>query len=387
MRRLLHIFKSTIIVICILLVGCSKNKKPQKLSFYKVAPVVHINHNSQKTKHQLLVLVHGTILPVPSFECFGSSLHDLLAKGRTLKKSWYQLYLDRLKQNSLFKYQPSGPEGLCPINETNCTLTAQITQAIFSELYEDLYPNIQLHCYVFGWNGRLSNRKRKQAAQKLYQEIIKEYNKYSPQNCSIELIGHSHGGNVILNLALAEELYKQNLVIDKTILLGTPMQSETEPFLASPIFKKVYSFYSHGDRIQKIDILSTNDDYSQRRFSAIKNTPAASKLTEIELEVGTIKPGHSDLWLYNGKSNPVYSKKLPINPLPVLVFLPKIVKELEQFKKQYHDLLIHLDTSSPNYTIHFYNKIYAKNNSKYTLPATTVAQKYFMPFLPIIAQN
>jgi hypothetical protein len=387
MIRLPHHSNIIIFFICIALAGCSKHEKPLKLSSFKLAHTPSIQSIHQKTKHQLLVFVHGTILPVPSFECFGASLHDFLAKGRTLKKSWYQLYLDNLKQNSLFKYQPSGPEGLCLINEINCTFTAQITQAIFSDLYEKLYPNTKLHCYVFGWNGRLSHKKRIRAAQILYQQIMQEYQKYNPETCSIELIGHSHGGNVILALALAEELYKQNIIIEKTILLGTPMQSETQPFLTSPIFKKVYSLYSHGDCIQKIDILSTNDDYSQRRFSMVQNTKTAAKLTEIELEVGAFKPGHSDLWLYNGKRNPVYNKKLPINPFPVLVFLPEIIKNLEKTHIHYPHLLVHLDATIQKYVMHFYNKKYAKNDQKYMILTATADQKYFTPYLPLLAKN
>ena len=51
---------------------------------------------------------------------------------------------------------------------------------------------------------------------------------------------------------------EKNFSIDELILLGTPIQPETESFLQSAIFKKVYNVYSSEDTVQQADWVSTN---------------------------------------------------------------------------------------------------------------------------------
>ncbi len=137
------------------------------------------------------------------------------------------------------------------------------------------------------------------------------------------VIAHSHGGNVGLYLAHAENEFKKGLVIDKLILLGTPVQSETEKYVGAPCFKKIYNFYSRGDQVQKIDLISTHDDWSRRKFAPQKN------LVQIEVRCGNKKPGHTELWLFNGKDNWVCRDNLSIAPFPFFVFLPPIIRELD----------------------------------------------------------
>lgn len=102
--------------------------------------------------------------------------------------------------------------------------------------------------YLFGWSGKLSFDERKKAAFNLYQEIKKRFNE------EINIIGHSHGCNVALNLVHAAVHHQDsNLKIKKLILLAPPVQEVTKNLVKSDIFEKIFSFYSSSDLSQIID--------------------------------------------------------------------------------------------------------------------------------------
>ena len=121
--------------------------------------------------------------------------------------------------------------------------------------------------YAFGWSGKLCNKERLKAAQKLYEEILKLKKELKNLNIdpSFTLITHSHGGNLALNLATIENIEK--LHFDKLILLACPVQEETEEYLKNNIFKKVYSIYSKFDFIQILaPNITKNSILSKREF-------------------------------------------------------------------------------------------------------------------------
>lgn len=356
--------------------GCQKHQQdiPYKAPIQqKITPPRHA------TEHHLVVFIHGTLLPFPSLKCFASTFGKIVKHRCPENKSWYQLYLDELKCKSIFKYQPNGPDGLCPVDK-NSSLLAQVATEYFTNFYKERHPHTPLSCYTFGWSGRLSQKKRLQAAYDLYTQLMREVQKFSVTK--ITLFGHSHGGNVVLNLARAEEKFHQNLIIDKAILLGTPIQSETQSLLESPIFTSIYNCYSHGDKIQKIDFVSTRDDYSQRRF-----TTTPDKLTQIELQLGTNKPGHGELWLQWGKKNIVYRKKLPIFPLPAFFFLPEIIQRLESLKPKQQNVTVNIDQKNSNYTVAVYRA--ESNIKKYhqQLSCLTLPKQTFSPYIKTLLQR
>jgi len=310
MKILSHLFTIITVVFLTLCIGCSLHQSDNN---YAIPHTKSIAPN-----HTMVVFVHGTVLPVPHLYAFGSSLHESLEHGRRLKKSWYQLYLDRLKNTSIYRYQPSGPDGLHPVKD-------QPSAKLAAEIYQGLACSSAYSFYSFGWNGQLSNEKRVQAANELYQQLNTEAAKLKKVHGTVNIIVicHSHGGNVALNLARAEQQFKQNLMIDKLVLLGTPIQSETAAYVSSTCFEKVYNFYSHGDCIQKIDIVSTEDDLSARTFQPAPN------LIQVELTCGKLKPGHIELWLFKGKNNIFFRRALSLAPFPLAVFLPIILQELD----------------------------------------------------------
>lgn len=132
------------------------------------------------------------------------------------------------------------------------------------------------HFYAFGWAGDLSFKVRHDEAARLHSELEKLvaiYTKKYGHTPFIRIITHSHGGNVALNLATIEHPNKE-WFINEAILLASPVQHMTEKLVASPLFGKIYSFYSTFDTSQVMDPQGLYKErlhgdkklFSQRRF-------------------------------------------------------------------------------------------------------------------------
>jgi hypothetical protein len=146
------------------------------------------------------------------------------------------------------------------------------------------------HFYAFGWSGDLSFQARHEEAARLHEQLetlVKIYTKKYGHAPFIRLITHSHGGNVALNLATIEHPNKE-WFINEVILLASPVQHKTENLIASPLFGKIYSFYSSMDMLQVADPqrlykkeCAPGDKglFSQRRF------PDHEKLTQVRLRI------------------------------------------------------------------------------------------------------
>jgi hypothetical protein len=226
------------------------------------------------------------------------------------------------------------------------------------------HPNhpYENHYYNYGWYGLLSTRIRYFDSLPLYEHILAEVNKFRAQGIEpeVRLIGYSHGGNVCLNLGAVRqnEPVDQSLRIDELILIGVPIQCETDFLLTDPIFKRIYQIYSRGDRIQKLDFFSTKRFFSRRMFTSRKYFPLPEKLTQIQLRVtravrgknrctlpcfnpndvpsvsGKSKrfrdasPGHIELWFY-GWTPENYRKNFILDPLPFCIFVPLVLDQIE----------------------------------------------------------
>lgn len=98
--------------------------------------------------------------------------------------------------------------------------------------------------YFYTWPGKLTFESRLRAAEKLY-SVIRTH------NGPITIITHSHGCNVALNLAYwAQTYHDTSFMVDRLIFLAPPVQEVTKPYVHSPIFKRVYTFYSSADIMQ-----------------------------------------------------------------------------------------------------------------------------------------
>ncbi|MFH1254283.1 MAG: hypothetical protein V1646_02515 [bacterium] len=344
-----------------------------------------LQSNIQSNKHTLIVFVHGTILPLPSPSCLLSSLKDGFKKSRTEGKAWADYYYEELRYKTLFKCQPRANFGLENISDLSLKDTQKYP---YTKLSADLYANSynfanqenssNLHFYAFGWDGYLSQKSRLSNAKILYSSLINEINKIKSnlnlkdKDLELILIGHSHGGNVLLNLAKMNKEINGNLKVDKLILFGAPVQSETEELINDEMFRKIYSLYSTNDIVQIMDIISTQDDISKRRY---KNSNIKSKLVQIELKIGNKKPCHNELWLFGDPCNLLYRKSLAIYPLPVFVFVPVIINELDTKYPNASEILVHIDKDKNNqcFTIKLKDKVFDKNQTLTSMPTQILA--------------
>jgi len=109
--------------------------------------------------------------------------------------------------------------------------------------------------YIFGWksehvNDHTRNKAAKDLVEQLYKVIFDYYTEHDviPK---VRLIGYSHGGNVILNMA--NHLPQFSDVEMEVWLFGTPIQQINHNHIYSYCFSKIYSIYSNKDWVQTID--------------------------------------------------------------------------------------------------------------------------------------
>lgn len=154
------------------------------------------------------------------------------------------------------------------------------------------------HCYAFGWSGALSFEARQKEAQKLYDAIkllIKHYQTSYNATPIITLITHSHGGNVVLNLATIKDPH-DDFVIDQAILLACPVQNETKHLIEDPIFKKIYAFYSTMDMLQILDpqgMYITEHNKERKLELSQRQFPHNPKLRQTRLKIDKVGLPHA----------------------------------------------------------------------------------------------
>ena len=196
--------------------------------------------------------------------------------------------------------------------------------------------------YTFGWSGLISEKRRFAEARCFYKNLRSLLGRFKKEGKKpkVRIIAYSHGANVSLNMAdiRSREFCTDQFVIDELILVGLPIQAVTTKQVQSPFFKDVYSIYSRGDKVQRIDATSPSpyNIFSQRTFKG----RFCKKITQIELRFtaplrknpqyclppnmrGVINqsPGHTELWFF-GWVESGYRKNLHMYPLPGSVFIP-----------------------------------------------------------------
>ncbi|MBS1987788.1 hypothetical protein JST56_02235 [Candidatus Dependentiae bacterium] len=295
------------------------------------------NKSDKKTSHRIIVFIHGTILPAPSLNGLRKVAAQALTDGTNKPKILYQSYLDgRRHKRGFYGYQPFGEKGLTHIedvysDECSYTEASKLLRDIFvqTKKADDSFQE-SCSCYTFGWDGRLEHENRIEWAKCLYSALSDEV-KSVQETCGadeveVDIFAHSHGGNVALNMAPVQQELSGELSINRLVMLGTPVQVETEKYVLDPMFKNVYLFYSQGDMIQVSDVFSTKG-FSKRRFDgeAEKN-----KVIHVEVQIDKKNPSHSELWSYGMVGQMLYRKSLSIYPFPVVAFVPEIFKTFHQ---------------------------------------------------------
>lgn len=235
---------------------------------------------------------------------------------------------------------------------------------------------------TYGWSGLLSQRARREAAELLYQTLIDLREKLKKKYGVVpefHLVSHSHGGNVLLLLGELEEIHQKGLAVDLGIMLGTPMQEETAPCIASPVFKKLYLLRSDGDGVQQIDYFSTRVRRSYGRMSNITNLKEICKKNknfvrcDVRLFVEHLRKRvtHANMWLA-GRSVPVFPF---MEPMPYVVLVPLVVKGLRSVPigQTAVDAHVHEDKDRCWATINLFPVTYNQNKKRRRLKKPTNA--------------
>lgn len=258
-----------LLTIFILLPGCSScTKVVQKTLNLKqrVIPPASVTVQKQPT---ITVWVHGTQPPNNSLK----ALRNIVQKPLSL-----------INRELMLPYVHSEPGLTTALSLPKNHYMRGILEILCSS--DPINYDLN-HCYVFGWSGKLNVKAREIASEQLYNLLcvqVYEYREKHGVTPTIRIITHSHGGNVALKLPLFAQDNPDRFTVNELILLACPVQHETAPYIANPMFKKIYSFYSYTDLIQIIDPQRLHNFnkkniplFSERRF------PEHKKLMQVQL--------------------------------------------------------------------------------------------------------
>jgi hypothetical protein len=262
------------------------------------------------------VFVHGTYAPVFTLLSYPSVRND------DLKGTSY-LGLQRLIRDSQFAryHRFSSGAGLSEVSpHTNVADNdpARYVVGAFSAVQREMVPNSRNRYFMFGWSGLLSQKERRREAIRLYNELVSLVESMTAAGVTpvLNIYGHSHGSNVILNLGLvhgctfAPELLPAQTEVDviedmnkllaggavddladfiqqdafelskhlyekptqplgkikQIALFGLPVQPETAPLVLSSLFESVLQIYSDNDSVPYTDLISSKKQ-SQLRLN------------------------------------------------------------------------------------------------------------------------
>ncbi|NDD54853.1 hypothetical protein EBZ39_13485 [bacterium] len=401
------------------------------------------NQSAEQTARStptMTVFVHGTFGSLLGFLSFSDVLNDRIS-GSLYRAATKKMRMD----DFFFKDQPILDRGLKRVRPTmdlaeagNKKYAAFPLAKAYETIAKAVHPD-QEHdlFYTFGWTGSMSQQSRRFEAIRFYNALQEELAQLAKDGMypRIRLVAHSHGGNLCLNLAAVQmalqagtfdqkhvfssdpdeqesvekmsalftelttqeiaktrvdqKVYdyvpqKNSLVIDQLIMLGTPIQPETESFCYAPIFKTVYNLYSDEDVVQKIDWVTSKKALSSARItkkpplSLVKagrmarvvqariiahEQAAKTKQASLEEEQSVFTqllagknifvrnsadPTHKELWFFSWDDVP-QTVALPIAPLPILVLLPMITKALNQ--QAFTNALVRLEQTESTFSV------------------------------------
>lgn len=317
------------------------------------------------TKQQTVVahvFVHGTRLP-------GFIFLDPKAtfKHKVSKDSVYVQVLSRIRHHEYFMtYQPLLELGMQEVTSEQLTAWREHTlpPSLFKRAaihiagaYDTFLPP-QPHTinkyYTFGWVGVLDDLFRRKDAKKLYTALCTLrntlQNQYHTHDIRFVLHGHSHGGNVILYLPRFEHKYHNNLVIEHTVLYGTPIQPETAHYAQDPLFKNIYNIYSEGDHVQIGDRFSTKSKKSCRRFSDVidvSHTPNSIYELCVCADKKNTAFCHASFFYTNAYEitrirrgiKPFHRVLGTLSPLPLVAFSPIMISVISRMPPVHHQIM------------------------------------------------
>ena len=305
---------------------------------------IHVSAQPSATK-KLVIFIHGSLGSGLAFLNPHRALYD-----NFLENSYYIRVIKSIREDPfLFQDQVMLGLGLQKVSlndfHANTLHGVRCKQAAYYVI--GAYDSCVQRCrvpedcsyFTFGHFGLLSQKYRKEVASQLYHALCEQVERYQKEyeQVDIDIIAHSHGGNIALNLYAAESVHQRSLQINTLFLLGTPIQHETAPFVHSDFFKRVISCYSDGDYLQGKDCISTAHRRSYKTFKKA----GYSNVSDIRLLVNKSRKrvGHANMWLM-GKGGGVCDI---LGHLPVVVLVPFIMKLHEDIQGSDLDCHIHED--------------------------------------------
>ena len=380
-----------------------------------LVPIITTTNQASNNDMWVTIFAHGSFSLRPHLN-IGNILKML---NDSIEESIYYRSTEINRRDPFFyKNQAMGDLGLQRINldKPNNTLAAPTVAIAFEQVSQIAGNKPCNQYYTFGWSGLVSNKLRYIEASFLYselQKLVKELKKqgYNPK---IRLLGYSHGGNLGLQLGAIHQTKNKDdqVYIDEFHLLGTPIQVETDYLITSPIFKRIYNWYSDADNVQTLDFFSFKRFFSKKRFSKRKNFNLPDKLTQIKLKVSdyipkklaknleeipknrkdlkryfkeiNYDPGHFELW-FMGWTILTYRQKFPTNPLPIMTFIPLITKYINDDPKLSRDLIAYIQPRFETVELTAYKASKHIHSSRRPFVAEEILnemRKYALQFVP-----
>ena len=317
-----------------------------------------------------IVLIHGAI-GLQANLTFNTIIQ---AKNDTIEGTVYERNVLALRENPyLFTLQPIQKLGFHPVKKPSgalddCMNAAYMFQTLYREMQDICSIREKNTFYTFGWSGLISEKRRYTEACLLYKKIKQKIleGKKRGVKVKIRLIGYSHGATLLLNLGdiREDEFPSDTFLIDETFLIGIPVTIPTHQQILSPLFKKMWSIYSRGDKVQRLDIFSPCDFLSHREFKGY----VPPHVTQIEMRYtarlqrnpcyclppnmrGIINqsPGHIELW-YFGWAPSSYRKNLHMHPMPGAIFIPYLTCAAQKLPCQHVIVDLRPDQNSTRIT-------------------------------------
>lgn len=386
-------------------------------------------------KDNITIFTHG------SFGSFIGLMNLFQVMKDNVSGTIYKKTINRMRKDPKFySSQPIMQKGLIKIQPSyDLSVTSSERFAAYpilkayEELNNQIYPTENKnHYYTFGWSGLISQKRRRKEAIRFYNSLCEELDNSFNQP-KLRILAHSHGGNLALNLAAVNKVInnlnnlelllesaktedekealflmykeiislpsksdakknigqkkldyipeKKDLKIDELLIFGCPIQVETEAFVLSDFFKKIYHIYSDDDIIQSMDGFSTKKD-SKQRIKITKNIGSTKILNDprlIQLKImidrgmeknitngnkittlsqsmtGTSKsfwkklfsaekrkdPSHKGMWFVSWdklKNNISH----PLESIPSVIFTPLLLNAIETVANHSNDLDINI---------------------------------------------
>lgn len=332
------------------------------------------------------VFVHGSFSLKPHLT-FGNAINVIF--DRIENSVYYRSTEINRRDHFFYKNQVMLGLGLQRIDfkNPNKLEAARIIAATYETVSQHAGNDPSDEYYAFGWSGLVSHKLRYLEAGILYDQLSQLNKKLitESKNPKFRIISYSHGGTLSIQLGAIHVTKNpsEQFFIDELYLNGTPIQIETDYLINSPLFKKVYNIYSKADSIQKLDFFSFKRFFSRRKFENRNNFKLPEKLTQIRLNIVdytpknvtstipfprdeqtlrkhfrkcTYDPGHFELW-FMGWTILSYRKDFPFNPLPIIDFLPIIIKDLDKDPNISKDIIVKILPYKETMEIYNYKKL------------------------------